>query len=94
MGLMYRAEGRLDLDPDAEVQAALRLVFDTFEPGGGVSQLKVPMEEWQFVMPGFHPGYIDWDRFKANQEKLAATSRAGARRTRSAPGPRTLRSLR
>ena len=46
------------------------------KPGGGVSQIKVPMEDWQFVMPGFHPGYIDWDRFKANQVKLADNARA------------------
>ena len=31
VGLIYRSDGRLDLDPDAEVQAAIRLVFDTFE---------------------------------------------------------------
>src|SRR5215469_9860953 len=34
VGLMYRADGVLDLDPDAEVQAALCLVFETFERTG------------------------------------------------------------
>lgn len=34
VGLVYRADGVLDLDPDAEVQAALRLVFETFERTG------------------------------------------------------------
>jgi DNA invertase Pin-like site-specific DNA recombinase len=150
VGLVYRSDGKLDLDPDAEVQAALRLVFDTFErlgsatrtvefflengilfprrlrkdpnkgellwapprharilqvlhnpryagafvygrtrgrhkPGGGVSQIKVPMDEWQFVFPGFHPGYIDWDRFKANQEKLADNSRAYGMQRKAGP---------
>ena len=150
VGLVYRSEGMLDLDPDAEVQAALRLLFDTFDrlgsatrtvrffqdngilfprrlrkepnkgellwapprhsrilqvlhnpryagafvygrtrgrhkPGGGVSQIKVPMEEWQFVMPGFHPGYIDWERFKANQEKLADNGRAYGIQRRAGP---------
>ena len=30
VGLIYQADGTLTLDPDAEVQAALRLVFETF----------------------------------------------------------------
>ena len=129
VGLVYRPDGSLDLDPDVEVQGALRLVFDTFErtgsairtvrffldqgilfprrlrkepnrgellwapprharilqvlhnpryagafvygrtrtrhrPDGRVSQIKVPMADWQFVMPDLHRGYIDWERFK------------------------------
>ena len=34
VGLMYRADSVLDLDPDAQVQAAIRLVFETFERTG------------------------------------------------------------
>ena len=34
VGLVYRPDGTIDLDPDAEVQGALRLVFDTFERTG------------------------------------------------------------
>jgi DNA invertase Pin-like site-specific DNA recombinase len=30
VGLVYRPDGTIDLDPDAEVQAAIRLVFETF----------------------------------------------------------------
>ena len=150
VGLIYRSDGRLDLDPDAEVQAAIRLVFDTFErtgsatrtvrffldqgilfprrlrkepnkgellwapprhsrilqvlhnpryagafvygrtrgrrrPDGGVSQIKAPMEDWQFVMPDLHPGYIDWERFKANQERLSDNGRAYGIQRRSGP---------
>src|SRR5271163_1227879 len=150
VGLIYRSDGRLDLDPDAEVQAAIRLVFDTFErtgsatrtvrfflyqgilfprrlrkepnkgellwapprhsrilqvlhnpryagafvygrtrgrhrPDGGVSQIKVPMEDWQFVMPDLHPGYINWERFKANQERLSDNGRAYGIQRRSGP---------
>jgi DNA invertase Pin-like site-specific DNA recombinase len=150
VGLVYRPDGSLDLDPDAEVQAALRLVFDTFErtgsamrtvrffleqailfprrlrkepnkgelrwapprharilqvlhnpryagafvygrtrlrhrPGGGVSQIKVPMAEWQFVMPDLHPGYIDWERFKANQIRLADNAWAYGEDRRAGP---------
>jgi DNA invertase Pin-like site-specific DNA recombinase len=150
VGLIYRSDGRLDLDPDAEVQAAIRLVFDTFErtgsatrtvrffldqgilfprrlrkepnkgellwapprhsrilqvlhnpryagafvygrtrgrrrPDGCVSQIKVPMEDWQFVMPDLHPGYINWERFKANQERLSDNGRAYGIQRRSGP---------
>ncbi|MFC3320519.1 recombinase family protein [Mesorhizobium cantuariense] len=141
VGLVYLTDGTLALDPDAEVQAALRMVFTTFErlgsatrtvkffldegilfprrlrkgphkgelmwapprharilqilhnpryagafvygrtrgrprPGGGVSQIKVDMADWRFVMPDMHPGYIDWERFKANQERLATNAQA------------------
>ena len=141
VGLIYRPDGSLDLDPDVEVQGALRLVFDTFErtgsairtvrffldqgilfprrlrkepnkgellwapprharilqvlhnpryagafvygrtrtrhrPDGRVSQIKVPMADWQFVMPNLHRGYIGWERFKANQLRLADNARA------------------
>ncbi|MEY9181334.1 DNA invertase Pin-like site-specific DNA recombinase [Bradyrhizobium sp. USDA 326] len=31
VGLVYRNDGTLGLDPDAKVQNAIRLVFDTFE---------------------------------------------------------------
>jgi len=34
VGLVYRADGVIDLDPDAEVQAAVRLVFETFDRTG------------------------------------------------------------
>lgn len=150
VGLIYRPDGILDLDPDAQVQNALRLVFDTFErlgsaprtvkffldegilfprrlrkepnkgellwapprharilqilhnpryagafvygrtrgrhrPGGGVSQIKVPMDDWQFVFPDHHRGYIDWDRFKANQVRLTDNAQAYAIQRRSGP---------
>jgi DNA invertase Pin-like site-specific DNA recombinase len=143
VGLAYRPDGVLDLDPDAGVQAALRLVFATFErlgsatrtvryfldeailfprrlkrgpdkgellwappqharilqvlhnpryagafvygrtrgrprPGGGVSQIKANMADWQVVMPDMHPGYIDWERFNANQARLTDNAQAYA----------------
>jgi DNA invertase Pin-like site-specific DNA recombinase len=136
VGLVYRTDGAIGLDPDAQVQNALRLVFETFErtgsavqtvrffreqglqfprrlrtgankgdllwappqhsrilqvlhnpryagafvygrtrtrhrPDGGVSVVKVARANWQFVMPGMHQGYIDWERFEANQRRLA-----------------------
>ncbi|TIU13792.1 MAG: recombinase family protein [Mesorhizobium sp.] len=150
VGLVYLPDGTLALDPDVEVQAALRMVFTTFErlgsatrtvkffldegillprrlrkgphkgelmwapprharilqvlhnpryagafvygrtrgrprPGGGVSQIKVDMADWRFVMPDLHPGYIDWERFKANQERLAANAQAYGMQRRAGP---------
>jgi DNA invertase Pin-like site-specific DNA recombinase len=141
VGLVYRSDGSLDLDPDTEVQGALRLVFDSFDrtgsamrtlrffrdqgilfprrlrtgpnkgelrwappqhsrilqvlrnpryagafvygrtrtrhrPDGGVSLIRVPRAEWQFVRPSMHRGYIDWERFEANQARLADNARA------------------
>ena len=136
VGLVYREDGALILDSDAEVQAALRLVFETFTrtgsamqtaklfheqrllfprrirkglnrgelhwvrpchsrilqvlhnpryagtfvfgrvrcrrlPNGKQSTTRVPRSEWQFVIPGVHPGYITWEEFEANQKRLA-----------------------
>lgn len=150
VGLVYKSDGAIDLDPDAEVQAAIRLVFETFartgsavrtvrffrdegipfprrlrtgankgdllwappqharivqvlhnpryagafvygrtstrrRVDGGVSVVKVPRAEWQVVMPGMHPGYIDWERFEANQLRLADNARAFGGDRRSGP---------
>jgi DNA invertase Pin-like site-specific DNA recombinase len=141
IGLVYLPDGSLGIDPDQEVQSALRLVFDTFErtgsamqtvryfreeglrfprrihagaqkgellwgqaehsriiqilhnpryagafvygrtrtrrkPDGKSVQLKVPREEWPFLIRDVHPGYISWDRFEANQRRLAENTLA------------------
>src|ERR1700681_4860123 len=147
VGLVYRDDGVLILDPDAEVQAAMRLVFETFDrtgsamqttklfhnqgllfpcrirkgvnkaelhwaraahtrilqvlhnpryagafvygrlrtrllPDGKHSTTKVPRSDWQFVIPDVHAGYISWERFEANQTRLAenALGFGGARK--------------
>jgi DNA invertase Pin-like site-specific DNA recombinase len=150
VGLMYRSDGTIGLDPDAEVQKALRLVFETFErtgsametvrfflqqgllfprrlrigpnkgdllwappqharilqvlhnpryagafaygrtrvrhmPDGSTKVVKMARADWQFVMPGMHPGYIDWERFEANQRRLAENARAFAGERRAGP---------
>ena len=54
-------------------------------PDGGTSVIRMPKSEWQFVMPGMHPGYIDWDRFEANQRRLADNARAFGGERRSGP---------
>jgi DNA invertase Pin-like site-specific DNA recombinase len=150
VGLVYRIDGTIGLDPDAQVQNAIRLVFETFErtgsavqtvrlfreqglmfprrlrtgpnkgdllwaspqhqrilqvlhnpryagafaygrtrvrhrPDGGISVVKVARADWQFVMPGMHQGYIDWERFEANQRRLADNARAFGGERRSGP---------
>jgi len=150
VGLIYRIDGTIGLDPDAQVQSAIRLVFETFErtgsaiqtlrffreqsllfprrlrtglnkgdllwappqharilqvlhnpryagafvygrtrtrhrPDGGTSVVKVAKADWQFVMPGMHQGYIDWERFEANQRRLADNARAFGGERRSGP---------
>ena len=41
------------------------------KPDGKSVSLKVSREEWQFLIRDVHPGYISWDRFEANQKRLA-----------------------
>jgi DNA invertase Pin-like site-specific DNA recombinase len=150
VGLIYRSDRTIGLDPDIQVQNAIRLVFETFErtgsamqtvrflreqgllfprrlrtglnkgdllwappqhsrilqilhnpryagafaygrtrtrhrPDGGSSVVKVARADWQFVMPGMHQGYIDWDRFETNQRRLADNARAFGGERRSGP---------
>ena len=54
-------------------------------PDGGADIIKLPREEWQFVIKGAHPGYIDWDRFEANQQRLTDNGRAFGADRRSGP---------
>lgn len=149
VGLVYRNDGAIGLDPDAQVQSAIRLVFETFDRTGsamktlrffreqgllfprrlrtgpdkgellwapphhsrilqvlhnpryagafvygrtrtrhlpdGAHVVKVPRAEWQFVMPGMHPGYIDWDCFEANQRRLSDNAQAFGVEGRAGP---------
>ena len=146
VGLVYLPDGNMALDPDQEVQAAIRLVFDTFErtgsamqtvrffrdqrlrfprrvragihkgellwgepehsrilqvlhnpryagafvygrtrsgrkPDGKYSAVKLPREQWQYLIRDVHPGYISWDQFEANQKRLAENAMAFGERT-------------
>jgi hypothetical protein len=54
-------------------------------PDGGTAVMRLPRAEWQFVMPGTHRGYIDWDRFETNQRRLADNARAFGGERRSGP---------
>ena len=150
VGLIYRSDGKIILDPNTEVQSAITMLFETFDRTGSATKaarffreqgllfptrlqsglnkgelvwglphharivqvlhnpryagafvfgrvrcrrradgrtatIKVPREEWQFVIKDAHPGYIDWDRFEANQQRL--TDNGTAFRTDRRCGP-------
>ena len=149
VGLMYHA-GVLGLDPDASVQAVLKLVFDTFEHTGSafrtvrklvddnilfpcrqrsgekkgdltwalpthsrllyvlrnpryagafvygrrrgkmqvngrINVKMLPVAEWQCVFPESHVGYITWDRYLANQKRLAQNATAFGKERSAGP---------
>src|SRR6202161_1147158 len=150
VGLVYRPDGKITLDPNIEVQNAIRMLFETFdrtgsamktarsireqglqfpsrlhyghtkgdlvwgEPkqsrvlqalhnpryagafvfgrmhtrrraDGGTDIIKLPIEEWKFVIKGAHAGYIDWERFEANRRRLIENGRAFRSDRRSGP---------
>src|SRR5450755_3737847 len=51
VGLVYRDDGVLILDPDAEIQAAMRLVFETFERTGTAMQTATLIREQGIRFP-------------------------------------------
>src|SRR5215813_5107529 len=37
----------------------------------------LPRAEWQVLIPDHHPGFIDWQTYEANQERIARNTRPG-----------------
>ena len=65
VGLVYRDDGVLVLDPDAEVQAAVRLVFETFNRTGSAMQTVKVFHEQGLRFPrrirkGVDKGDLHW----------------------------------
>lgn len=65
IGLVYRDDGMLILDPDSEVQAAMRLVFETFERTGSAMQTARSFREQGLRFPrrirkGVNKGDLHW----------------------------------
>jgi DNA invertase Pin-like site-specific DNA recombinase len=65
IGLVYRDDGVLILDPDSEVQAAMRLVFETFERTGSAMQTARLFREQRLQFPrrirkGIGKGDLHW----------------------------------
>ena len=46
--------------------------------GGRKKRLRhLPRSEWQVLIPDHHPGFIDWQSYKANRERIACNTRPG-----------------
>ena len=70
--------------------------FNGRGPAGAQITRVLPREEWTSLILGHHEGYITWDRFEANQVRLAELAVArGADRTAGPPreGPALLQGL-
>ena len=161
VGFVYSSEGVLVLDPDKQVQQALRLLFDTFRRTGSATAtvklfrkqgllfprrvqggpqrgelvwaalghcqvlrilhnpryagafvfgrhrsrktvdgncriVTVPQEEWQTLIPGAHAGYVSWEDYQHNQERLHESAQAmggDRRRSPAREGPALLQGL-
>ncbi|MDQ2694915.1 MAG: recombinase family protein [Pseudomonadota bacterium] len=162
IGLVYSDDGRVLLDPDRQVQGALRLLFETFErtgsaaatvkafrkqgltfprrrhlPGPGQGEViwaelehsqvlrvlhnpryagafsfgktrtrrgpegetlcqRLAREQWQVLLPRHHVGYIAWETFEANQQRLRDNAAARGTDRRHGPpreGPALLQGL-
>jgi DNA invertase Pin-like site-specific DNA recombinase len=44
-----------------------------------------PMEEWTVIRQGVYPAFLSWERYMANQQRLADNRSSFARRARGAP---------
>jgi DNA invertase Pin-like site-specific DNA recombinase len=151
VGLIYDDEPKVILDPDQQVQQALRAFFATFQRTGsawstvqafrreglkfprrgqaGSGELawqelthhvaldtlhnpryagafafgrtrtwkdaadqwhcqQLPREQWRFLKPGAHPGYLSWDQYLANQKRLLENCQAHGGGERPAGPPR------
>jgi DNA invertase Pin-like site-specific DNA recombinase len=56
----------------------------------------LPAEEWQSLLPNAHPGYITWEQFQRNQQRLREYAQAHGRDRRQSPageGPALLQGL-
>jgi DNA invertase Pin-like site-specific DNA recombinase len=41
---------------------------------------KLPRDQWEVLIPGHHPGFIDWDTYLANQARIGSNIRPQASR--------------
>jgi DNA invertase Pin-like site-specific DNA recombinase len=63
---------------------------------GRSSSVRQPREQWHTLLPGAHPGYIDWEEYEENLRRLRENAQAqGVDRRKSPPreGPALLQGL-
>jgi DNA invertase Pin-like site-specific DNA recombinase len=54
---------------------------------GHVHTRQLPQEQWDVLLPDSHPGYLSWEQFQQNQQRLRENSQAqGEDRRHSPPG--------
>jgi DNA invertase Pin-like site-specific DNA recombinase len=54
--------------------------------GNGSNSLrKMPQDQWQVLLPDAHPGYITWQQFQRNQQRLRECAQALGLDRRNAP---------
>ena len=54
---------------------------------GRITQPMLPQDQWHTLLPDTHPGYITWEQYQRNQQRLRESSQAhGEDRRRSPPG--------
>jgi hypothetical protein len=75
VGLVYRDDGVLILDPDSEVQAAMRLVFETFDRTGSAMQTAKLFHEQGLRFPrrirkGLNKGELHWVKVRRTLESF------------------------
>jgi Recombinase len=66
------------------------------QAGGGYPTKPVPRDEWPTVLRDFRPGYLSWEEYQQNQQRLRAGAQAyGLDRRESPPreGPALLQGL-
>jgi hypothetical protein len=51
------------------------------DPGGALRQRsrRLSRDQWEVLIPGHHPGFIDWDTYLANQARIGTNIRPQAR---------------
>jgi DNA invertase Pin-like site-specific DNA recombinase len=66
-GYVVGPDRKLELDPDEQVRAAIRMAFDLFDAAGSLGGLLLRMKEHHILMPsrvpgGPPPGRLEWHR--------------------------------
>ena len=63
---------------------------------GRLTQRALPRDEWHTLLPDANPGYITWEEYEANQQRLRANAQAHGRDRRQSPpreGPALLQGI-
>src|SRR5262252_8418806 len=65
IGLVYRADGTIELDPDRQIRASVQLLFDTFGEVASASAVvrRFGRERWEFprrIRRGIGKGDVLW----------------------------------